>query len=70
MLYDTGCFDYKNDGIDQNQDGIGVVDFVRFALFVVDLSGKFDVRASPMSSWPFSFFKRPLTLFVVAIATA
>ena len=22
MLYDTGCFDYENDGIDQNQDGI------------------------------------------------
>jgi hypothetical protein len=22
MLYDTGCFDYENDGIDQNQNGI------------------------------------------------
>ncbi|HWB11611.1 MAG TPA: prepilin-type N-terminal cleavage/methylation domain-containing protein [Pirellulales bacterium] len=22
MIYDTGCFDYENDGIDQNQDGI------------------------------------------------
>jgi type II secretory pathway pseudopilin PulG len=22
MAYDTGCFDYENDGIDQNQDGI------------------------------------------------